>query len=71
MQPKALISTEAKKSPNRDVLNYLAKGCLHSLDWTTGLNYFSFLCTSEQFLFIYLDCQWLMHNMQRTYYTCT
>ena len=33
------------------------------LDWTTGLSYFSFLCTSEQILPFYLDCQWLMHNI--------
>ena len=33
------------------------------LDWTTGLSYFSFLCTSEQVLPFYLDCQWLMHNI--------
>ena len=48
-------------------------GCLHSLDWTTGLeywtglytglSYFSFLCTSEQVLPFYLDRQWLMHNV--------
>ena len=28
------------------------KGCLHSLDWTTGLSYFSFLCTFEQILLL-------------------
>ena len=42
----------------------------------TGLDYwtelFFILCTSERFLFIYLDCQWLMITCSvLILYTCT